>query len=515
MKNEDFDKLLKTQIQSDDIVPEKINRLFSDFEKNVNMSKHKKYKFVRIFKNLSIAACAMLVIFVGGCTYAHVNGKETVISPILNKIGISSKYEENATKFESKITSENIKIKLDNGAIDDTTLILGYEIEMANNNPDGWIEINGEYKVNGMNFKPISHTIDRLSDNKYVYYQVFDVSEIMIDNPQNVYVNSNIFEIKEYTEVENNNSAYPEYGDSIKGEWNFEESISVKNLEDNKKYVLNNAGNYELIKNVNASVTEYITGSYTNILKIKIDKTNYTGNDFEKYYKIVDDNNNEIVVHNEEQREYDDRVYNDRLISDKIRKDSKLKIEVYLKKSDEKEFAKVVTIPVDLSKVVEKENKQTEWKEYQGDNYNFKYNSNWKITSKMGKDRLGENSIYLGALGIEIPSTTNSEYMSYIYVKTANEDVKLEEYVEERRQMNINSDSGNYEEIENSIIESKNGNRYQIIYDISDGYEKYIYRNVFMSGNGEIYDITFAGSEKEYNNLKNDIDEFINSFEIK
>ena len=66
MKDEEFDKLLKEQMKSDTYIPEKIDKLFSDFEKNKVDDNHKVYKFRRYLKSVSIAACAMLVIFVGG-----------------------------------------------------------------------------------------------------------------------------------------------------------------------------------------------------------------------------------------------------------------------------------------------------------------------------------------------------------------------------------------------------------------------------------------------------------------
>ena len=35
MRDEEFDKLLKKQMQNDNYIPEKINQLFSDFESEV------------------------------------------------------------------------------------------------------------------------------------------------------------------------------------------------------------------------------------------------------------------------------------------------------------------------------------------------------------------------------------------------------------------------------------------------------------------------------------------------
>ena len=132
MSDEEFDKLLKKQMQEDKHIPERINQLFSNFESEVNMKENEKeYKKLKIsdyVKRASIAVSSILVMFCGGCTYAHVNGTETIISPILRKLGINSKYEEDATKFDREVKSDNITIKLLDGAMDDTTFIIGYEI---------------------------------------------------------------------------------------------------------------------------------------------------------------------------------------------------------------------------------------------------------------------------------------------------------------------------------------------------------------------------------------------------
>ena len=182
MKDKEFDKLLKNTIQKDKQIPEKINQLFSDFEMEVKMKeKNKEFKLNKIFKLIPIAASLMMVTFFGGCTYAHVNGTETIISPLLRKIGINSKYEENRTSFNDEVKKENISIKLLDGAIDETSLILGYEIQIKDNKPDNWIEIEGTYRINDVSVYPINSSIDKLSDTSYVYYQIFDASEIKIE----------------------------------------------------------------------------------------------------------------------------------------------------------------------------------------------------------------------------------------------------------------------------------------------------------------------------------------------
>ena len=219
----------------------------------------------------------------------------------MNNLGINSKYEENATKFNDEVTKESITVKLLDGAIDDTLLIVGSKIDVQNLQ-SSWVEINGQYKINDLQVSPINSTIDRLSNTEFIYYQVFDVNEIDIKDKENVKITLNITEIKEYVEVEDIDSAYIEYGKTYTNGWNFEETISVKNLADAKKYEFTDLKTYKTDKNISISVPEFITGSYSNILKIKTDKTNYNGDFFEKYYKILDNQRNEIASFSEEKK---------------------------------------------------------------------------------------------------------------------------------------------------------------------------------------------------------------------
>lgn len=473
--------------------------------------KNEKLKIGKYIKIVSIAACSVLVIFFGGCTYAHVNGTETIISPLLRNLGINSKYEENATQFNGEIKNGKVKIKILDGAMDDTTFIVGYKIEIANISPDSWIEVNGEYKINDLSVKPINTSIDKESDTTFIYYQIFDVNEIKISDTKNVKINADFNEIKEYTENEDIDSAYAVYGETFKGNWNFEEKINVSKIEDSKTYEFENLQKYQIAKNAYVTVTEFITGSYTNMLKIKTDKTNYNGDSFEKYYKILDEQNEEIATFCEEEKQYDETIYNDRIISERINKNSKITIEVYLKMIDEDRLQKVTTIPVDISKANEKNEENSNWKQYKNENYSFKYNENWTLTPKVDSNKVGPNSAYLGALQLEIPSTTNSEYTSSIYISTVKTNTTLDEYVKQQKELNSQEDIN---EKNTKEIKINNNKGYQVTSESTDGENGYIMQQTFFSANGNIYTITFFGSEKEYNNLKTKINQFINSFEI-
>lgn len=270
--------------------------------------KNEKLKIGNYVKRVSIAACSVLVIFFGGCTYAHVNGTETIISPLLKNLGINSKYEENATQFNDEVINNEVKIKILEGAMDDTTFIVGYKIEIENISPDSWIEVNGKYKINDLSVKPVNTSIDKESDTTFIYYQIFDVNEIKMSDTKNIKINADFNEIREYTEVEDIDSVYAEYGKTFKDDWNFEEEINVSKLEGSKTYEFENPQKYKIAQNAYVTVTEFITSSYTNMLKIKTDKTNYIGDSFEKYYKILDEKNEEIATFCEEEKQYDETI---------------------------------------------------------------------------------------------------------------------------------------------------------------------------------------------------------------
>lgn len=513
MNDKDFDKILKKQMQEDTTIPENINKLFLDFESEVNIKNNQKSNIVNFLNKLSVVACTVLVLGISGCTYAHVNGVETIISPLLRNLGINSKYIENATEFDDEINKNNVTVKLLDGAIDDTLLIVGSKIEVKDIK-DSWIEIVGEYKINDLQVQPINSTIDKLSDTEFVYYQAFDVSEIEIKDKQNVKISIDIFEIKEYKEIETLDSVYVEYGKSFSDNWSFEKIIAIKNLEDAKIYEFTDAISYKTEDNINISVTEFITGSYSNILKIKTDKTDYTGNSFEKYYKILDEQKNEIAAFGEEEKLYDHRIYNDRLVLESIDRNSKIFIEVYFKEIDEDRFNKVLEIPVNLEETTEKIEKISNLKEYKADTYTIKYNKDWNLIPKVDTSRVGKDSIYLGALELEIPSTTNSEHTSSLYVKVTDEDTTLEKFATKIKKENTESVSEYFEEKSSLEVQFKNKKGYAILFETADGEENYIKQDIFTIVNGKVYRIIFFGSEKEYNNLNENINEFIKNFEI-
>ena len=463
----------------------------------------------KLKKVILVILLVVLVIFVGVSTYSHINGTENLISPILRVLGINSKYEENATQFTEEEKENEVTVKMLDGTLNDTSLIVEYEINVQGIEPETWIEVYGDYTINNISTKPIDSMLEKISDTSYIYYQIFDVNEIKI-NDEEVKIEAIINEIKEYTKSEELNSEQVVYGKIHNIHLDLQENIAVKNLEESKIYEFENTKKYEILENVSISATTLLKGSYINILNLSTDKTEYTGDAFEKYYKILDSKNNEIATYSEEERQYDERKYNDRIILKNT--NSKITVEVYLKMIDEENYKKVASIPVDLEAVKEKKELSTNMKQYQNENFSLKYKENWNLIEKLDADRVGPNSIYLGALELEIPSTTNSERTSSIFVKMIDKDYSLDEYKKQIRKEY--KEPPYYEELSSSEKNIGNKEGYQLIASTTDGETQYIEQTTFTNINGKIYRITFFASEKEYNNLKNDIEEFLNNFEI-
>ena len=514
MNEKELDKMLKQEIQKDKQIPEKINQLFYNFEKGEVMKKEENKKSKNnLIKFISIAACLLVVLVVSGSTYAHVNGKENWLSPLLKNLGINSKYEEHATNINEEVKNNNVNVKMLDAAIDDSTLIVGYQINIENINMDNWIEIQGEYKINDINISPINKTIDKEEDNSFIIYQVFDMNEIDLKNSKEAKFESKMSGIIEYAEYEDINSADKEYINTYNGNWAFNKTLPINNVEENKEYEFKENNTFKT-NEIEVTVDGYIKSSYTNILKISTNKSNYKGDEFEYYYKILNYNNKELA-RGKETREYDYRKYVDRLVISSIPKDNKITIEMYMRKNNN-EFQKVGSATVDCSKAKEKVKLPDNYTKYDGEKYSFYYNKSWKKPSIITSEKAGPYSKYLGALEVEIPSTTNSKETSSISIlKTNKKYNSLDKYVKNMKKEYAEEDSGisEFKSENNCKIGSLEGKK--LVYEISDGETVYVTYIYVVEKDGNIYEIDFNGSEKECNNLKEEIELFIQSFEIK
>lgn len=505
MGNKNIDKFIKQNLQQDTYIDERINQLFEDSKKEEYTS-NKKLGFANYFKYATVTASLALALLTGGCTYAHINGFETIISPLLRNLGINSKYEENANTVNKSVVDEKVEVTLRDIAIDNGTLIVGYELEIENINLDNWLEIYGKYSIDGISIKPISTTIDKDNDGKFVYYQLFDTNEIDLKDKETIEFKADVVEIVEYIEYETLTESLPHYLARHEGNWSFAETVPVKNLVECKEYEFEE-NEVEAIDDVYVKAEKYVESSYANIISITTDKTKYEGDSFEQYYKIYDEQNNEIAV-GSETREYDHTIYTDRLAIKNLNKYSTIRIDILIAPIDE-EYRKVNSIYLDMKNVKEIKKEDKKYEVYETDEYSFEYDKNWKI----GKfEDVNPENAYYGALHIEIPSTTNMAYGSNISVKVDETNYSLKEYIEQLKENYIKE----YFVLENEE-EYKVGNEkgYLITFSTTDGESDYISKKYLINIDNKIYEIGFFGTELEYNNIENDLELFLESFEIK
>lgn len=507
MDDKKFDQIIKSKLQKSENIPDDINSLFSNFERKIIMDNKEKKK-IGFFK-YSVAIVSILTILSGGCVFAHINGLETLISPLLRNLGINSKYEDEKINLGDKIYENNVDVKLLDVAIDGTSMIVGYQINIDDNCVDNWAEISGEYKINDLHVKPINQLVDKDENGVYILYQLFDMNEINLKDKKEMLLDFNILNIRTYAEYEDLNNVYANYNNSYDGNWHFNKSISITNNKPTEEYLLN-SNSVTALKSITIKADSLIVGAYTNILKIKTNKENYKGDSFEVYYKISDQNNNEIII-GSESREYDDRIYNDRLALGDISLEQKITIKIYLKTIDEEVFREVGSIFVNLDQKQKKLSLEEGYNNFNGEEYSFKYKNNWKNLGIATKDQVGPNSIYNGYLRLEIPATANLEYSSWIFI-TSKKGETLKTYLEKVKKNYLDSTDG-IEYILKEEEKYKDG--YKIILESTDG--ENIYNDVIyvFENNNTVCEINFSGTEIEYNNLEDEIENLVNSFNIK
>lgn len=506
MNDRKFDKLIKNSVQQDRDIDSRVDNLFIEFQnKSKNEYKTKTvYNFMSKLRYAMAVVISSIVVLSGGLTYAHINGVETIISPILRNLGINSKYEENAIKVNEEKESNSIKIEMSDMALDESNLIVGYKIAIKN--IDSWIDILGEYQINSINIQPTNESIDKC-DEYFVLYQIFDISDIKFNNDKIKFV-SKIDTIVEYMEVEDLYYAYNEEVNRYEGDWNFEKSIEINNILDKEEYIFENK-DITIYDDVEVSIDSYVESSYTNMIRVKMDKTNYNDDSFDYYYIITDKNGNEVIAGVEE-KSYDYTVYYDRLYISDINKNEKMVLKVIANYRNEG-FEKVGEIEFSLSEGIKKEEEEiSKMLTYESENYSFKYNDNWEF---LDDSIFGPNAKFEKGVIMRLPLLSESSNDDGLLIVLNETEGDLDSYVEEL----IASYENEYfliKKKEACIISGEKS--YKITSEISDG-SLYVYEYItyIIEKNGKIYDIQISGSQKEQNNNKENIEGFIDSFILK
>ena len=521
MNDKELDKLIKEKIHENEVIDERINDLFEMYKEKYRNEKSTEKKMKNNIKSFVqkmkyVAAILMMGIFfgTGGMTYAHINGTETLISPLLRSIGINSKYEENAIEINKEIVDENnVKITLNNVAIDESVCIVAYDVDWPNVKVDEYIDLSGEFKINNINIKPINRFVKILSENKCMCYHIYDFSEIeLVENEENIEFLSNINLLVKYNKEQYELGSIT-YDNELESQWNFKEIIPVKNIEKNTSYEIDS--NLIEFDGYKIKATELVKSSYTNMIRIKTDKKDHTLLEdtyvLTEKFVIKDSLGNQIAI-DAEQREYDDIVYTNRIFIENIDMNDILTIEVYAKKDgvqDGKLYTKVEKVgelKIDLSKAKEKEKIQEEYKKFSNEEYSFEYDSKWSIYGKLTKDDVGYLVDPTNMFRINTESTTNDEYGLTITLDI--EEGKLEDYIDSYIQ-SLDTTYTSCENKEKIVINGEEGYKLLIAFE-----DIYIWEYIFEK-NEKIYSISISGSELELSNQNESIERFIETFNVR
>ena len=145
---------------------------------------------------------------------------------------------------------------------------------------------------------------------------------------------------------------------------------------------------------------------------------------------------------------------------------------------------------------------------YNGDEYTFRYNKNWKNLGIATKDSVGRVNRRVGALQLE---TENKDRISVL--KHSN--TTLNKYIEEHKKSYLDPSKENSEDGGFKLISehSYNGNSlmgYKIVFEQMN----LIYVSYLLEYNNTVYEIEYPGYESDYNNIKTDLEKTVNSFKI-
>ena len=143
---------------------------------------------------------------------------------------------------------------------------------------------------------------------------------------------------------------------------------------------------------------------------------------------------------------------------------------------------------------------------YNGSEYIFKYNKNWKDLGIATKDSVGRVNRRVGALQLE---TENKDRVSIL--KHSN--TTLSKYVEEHKKSYLNSidEGGGFKLISEDSYNGNSLKGYKIVLEQMD----LIYISYLLESNNTVYEIEYPGSESNYNIIKSDLEKTVNSFKIK
>ena len=140
---------------------------------------------------------------------------------------------------------------------------------------------------------------------------------------------------------------------------------------------------------------------------------------------------------------------------------------------------------------------------YDGNEYTFMYNKNWKDLGIATKDSVGSVNRRVGALQLE---TETKDRVSIL--KHSN--TTLSQYIENHKKNYLNSadEGGGFNLISEDSYNGNSLKGYKIVFKQMN----LIYVSYLLESSNTVYEIEYPGSESNYNSIKSDLEKTVNSF---
>ena len=160
-----------------------------------------------------------------------------------------------------------------------------------------------------------------------------------------------------------------------------------------------------------------------------------------------------------------------------------------------------------VSDVVNSEN-ETILTTYNGSEYTFEYNKNWKDLGIATKDSVGSVNRRIGALQLEIENKGRVSILKH-------SNITLSKYIEEHKKSYLdpakeNSSDGGFKLISEEAYNGNSLNGYKIVFEQMD----LIYVAYLLESNNIVYEIEYPGYESNYTSIKSDLEKIVNTFKI-
>ena len=179
MREEEFDKIIKQQVDKQIQAPEELKNRIRTEIRNMNVKPKRNMKVIQ-----GIAA-VFTVAILGVTTYAGVTGNLT-----LEKMGLlkaSENYDENAVDINQTISNEYTDITLKSIACDNAYIITEYQINLKEKISEdvefdqrrGYkLDFNYNIKVNKKDAEIMSTYVNKTGEREYQYFHVINIMDI-------------------------------------------------------------------------------------------------------------------------------------------------------------------------------------------------------------------------------------------------------------------------------------------------------------------------------------------------